>query len=420
MMDSLHNYKILTLTHKHTPLHELGQFVLTAATQNDATNEALQIRLQSIKHAFGMRELLYLATCNRILFVFVQDEPLSEEWVTTFLQTVYPALSAETLATGVRTAQLHEGEQAIQHLFEVASSIDSLVVGEREILRQLRTAYDTQVSYGTTGDCIRLAMRFTVEAAKKVYSNTAIGEKPVSVVSLAMQQLFSHHIPKNARYLIVGAGQTNQLVAKFLVKHDVQHVAVFNRTLGKAQQLAETLHGQAYTLDQLHTYTGGFDVLIACTGATEAVVTPAIYEQLLQGDTKKKVLVDLSIPNNIDNAILQQHDADYIEIEHLKALAKENLAFREQEIHKAKSLLETDVQIFAEIFQARQIERALSDVPVQIKAVKDHALNNLFKSDVDSLDDSSRAVLDKVLSYLEKRYIAIPLQVAKENLVGKI
>jgi glutamyl-tRNA reductase len=422
-MKTLLHYSIITLTHRHTPLKNLGQFVLNSVAAPAAdTNAYLAEELQRIKATFELDELFYLATCNRILYVFVHAQPLSADWANHFLRTVYADLPEETLEVGCQTAQYFQGGEAIMHLFEVASSIDSLVVGEREILRQLRLAYDIQTTFGTTGDAIRLAMRFTIEAAKRVYSNTAIGEKPVSIVSLAMQKLFSHHLHKNTRYLIVGAGQTNQLVAKFLVKHNIENVAVFNRSIGKAETLAKSLHpkGEAYPLEDMATYSKGFDVLIACTGATEPIITPELYAQLLAGDTAQKIVVDLSIPYNVSQTIVQTQSVDYIEIEQLKLLAKENLAFREQEVEKAKILLLEEVSNFEGFFRARQIELALSDVPKQIKALTDHAVNNLFSEDVALLDSQSRATLDKIVAYLERRCIAIPLQVAKENLVGKL
>ena len=419
-MKTLLHYSIITLTHKTTPLKDIGQFVLSASDVADDANH-LAAQLRRVQAENGIGELLYLATCNRILYVLVHEEPIAAEWVQEFLKKTYYYLPAESLEVGCQTVQFYQGRAAITHLFEVASSIDSLVVGEREILRQLRTAYDTQVQYGTTGDAIRLAMRFTVEAAKKVYSNTAIGEKPVSIVSLAMQKLYAHHIPKNARYMIIGAGQTNQLVGKFLLKHNIQNLAVFNRSLPKAQDLALSIceNGVAYTLADLPTYDKGFDVLIVCTSATEPIVTKALYQQLLQGDNTTKIVVDLSIPHNVAAEVVEDFDLDYIEIERLKILAKENLAFREREVTNARLLLSDEVDTFEMAFRARQVELALSDVPKQIKAVTDHAVNKLFSEDVAQLDPQSRAVLDKVVAYLERRCIAIPLQVAKENLIGK-
>ncbi len=412
-MNTIENYKIISLSYRNTALSILGNFVF------GEEKVALREKLEFIKAQFELQELMYLATCNRIMFIFVQQSPLSQEGAADFLSKIYPDVAAEDLQAACQTVQVYESEAAVQYLFEVSASVDSLVIGEREILRQLRNAYDSQSEMGLTGDCLRLLMRFTVEAAKKVYSNTAIGEKPVSIVSLAMQKLFSLPLSKETRFLIVGAGQTNQLVAKFLSKKDFRHFAIFNRSLNKAQQLAQTLNGTAHLLADLAEYKNGFDVLIACTGATETVISPDLYKQLIGNETKNKVLLDLSVPYNIDQSIVSNHACTYIEIEQLKSLAQENMGFRENEVSKAKALLSTELVAFLQLFQARQIERALRAVPEQIRAVKDHALNNVFKNDIAQLDEASKLIFDKVLAYMEKRCVAIPIQVAKENLVRR-
>lgn len=412
-MDTIHNYKILTISHKHTPLPVLGRFVLD-------TQVSLQDQLSDVQKRFGMQEIFYLATCNRILFCFVQNAPIDEAWVGNFLAQVYPQVEPEHVQTAQSTAQLHEGREAITHLFAVASSIDSLVVGEREILRQLRTAYEEQSAWNTTGDSLRLLMRFVVEAAKKVYSNTGIGEKPVSVVSLAMNQLLALNPPKTSRILLLGAGQTNQLVSKFLIKYGLTQVTVFNRSLPRAQSLAQQLgnSAKAYTLAELGDYREGFDIIIACTGATEPILTSEIYTALLpESDTSNKILVDLSIPYNISAEVVEGFNTHYIEIEQLKNISQTNLAFRETEVEKARELLEIEVDTFETSFRTRQLEKALSGIPTEIKAVKSHALNQVFKTEVDSLDASSRAILEKVLNYMERRCIAIPLQTAREQLI---
>ena len=207
-MDTLSSYKILTITHKSTPLKNIGNFVLP-----DLDSEcALQDKLQTIQAALGMDELLYLATCNRVLFFFCSSEALSDCFLEKFESTVYPNL--DTAIKLKDSASVYSGKEAIKHLLEVASSVDSLVIGEREILRQLRDAYQRCSKVGSTGDSIRMAVQLAVEAAKKVYSTTRIGQKAVSVVSLAIRQLLAKNPPRDARILIVGAGQTNTLVGK--------------------------------------------------------------------------------------------------------------------------------------------------------------------------------------------------------------
>lgn len=412
-MNNFHNYKVITITHKDTHLNEIGKFVLP----NSDNDEIVQHRLNQVKHGLHLQELMYLATCNRIMFFFVSEADLDKDILNTFFNLTYAHLPVETRQLGKETAIKLQGNAAIQHIFEVASSMNSMVIGEREILRQLREAYKRNLNLGLTGDSLRLAMRYAVETAKRVYSGTKIGEKPVSVVSLAIQKLLSAKLPLDARILLIGAGQTNRLVVKLLQKHGYKNFVVFNRSLAKAQALVDTMNGTAYPLDQLATYTDGFDVMVAATGATSAIVTAELYAQLLGGDQEHKMLIDLSIPNNIASCIEIEHNATYIPIESLKELADRNIAFREKEVGKAREIVYDYMQIFAEAFRERQIERALHQVPIQIKAIRHHAINNVFKKEVADLDEDSKELIDRMMAYMEKRCIAIPIQVAKQKLL---
>jgi glutamyl-tRNA reductase len=414
-MDTLSSYKILTITHKSTALKNIGNFVLP-----DLDSEcALQDKLQTIQAALGMDELLYLATCNRVLFFFCSSEPLSDCFLEKFESTVYPNL--DTAIKLKDSASVYSGKEAIKHLLEVASSVDSLVIGEREILRQLRDAYQRCSKVGATGDSIRMAVQLAVEAAKKVYSTTRIGQKAVSVVSLAIRQLLAKNPPRDARILIVGAGQTNTLVGKFLLKYGFQNCTVFNRSQANATTLAAMLgKGAAHTLDTLPQYDKGFDILIACTGATQAIITPELYETILQGDADEKILIDLSIPNNINPIIGEKYNTTYIEIDGLKELVNENLAFREKEVINVQAIIKERVAEFRKIYKGRQVELALREVPTQIKAIRQHALTSVFKNEVSSLDDEVQELIDRMMMYMEKRCIAIPIQAAKEHLAGVV
>ena len=232
-----------------------------------------------------------------------------------FLGALRPDLSEKSVALLSQKIQMLHGGNAVRHLLEVASSTDSLVVGEREILRQLREAYERCRTNGLTGDHIRLAMNHTIETAKEVYSKTGIGEKALSVVSLAFGEMMRADLPTDARILLIGAGQTNELFAKFLAKKQFGRVTVFNRTLAKAEKIANSLGGKALPLDELAFFTEGFDAMIVCTGAQEAIITPDLYEKLLVGETDKKIVVDISLPNNVARQVVDAHNIQYVEIE---------------------------------------------------------------------------------------------------------
>ncbi|MEM1122292.1 MAG: glutamyl-tRNA reductase [Bacteroidota bacterium] len=405
----LNEYKILTVTHKHVRLERIADFVITHTDERE-----LQARLVQLKDTFNLDELLYVATCNRVIYLYKSSKELTLPFVTSFFQTVNPSLSEDYIQ---RIITAYEGKTAVNHMYEVSASIDSLVVGEREILRQVREGYGKCEKWGLIGGGIRLLMKHLVEASKQVYAQTRIGEKQISVVSLAIKKLLESNLAKDARILLVGAGQTNLLVTKFLVKHEFRNVTVFNRSIEKAEKLAERFAGNALLLSELSSYREGFDCMIVCTGATEAIIKKPIYEQIIGADTSEKLIVDLSIPNNVDRAVVEHFNINYIEIEDLKQLAEENLAFRKREIGKAKILLQNQISDFQKIFQQRQITQALQNVPSEIKAIKEKAMNEVFKKDLDSLDDNTKALFLKMMTYMEKKCISVPMKAAKELIV---
>ena len=405
----LDRYKILTVTHRRTNLKNISDFVIRTNKPDD-----LNFRLEQLKVHFGLNELMYLSTCNRVMYFFETEEPLDEFFVSHFFQYINPELSLQTIRHIDEIVYFYEGADALEHLYEVASSIDSLVIGERQILGQLREAYDQCHAWGLTGDFLRLAVQQAVVAAKSVYSQTRIGDKPVSIVSLAIQKLLRTNLPKNARILIVGAGQTNQLVAKFLLKNEFTQVSVFNRTLEKAEKLAEPFSGEAHALTTLPEYGKGFDCLIVCTGSTDAIITAPLYQKLLNGEEGPKVAIDLSVPHNVSTEVTEHFDLNYIEIEGLRQLAKENLAFREQEVAGAKKLLDQHLEEFPSLLRQRHLERALQQVPTEIKAIKTKAMNEVFRKEVEQLDEETRQLVDKMLTYMEKKCISIPMKAARE------
>jgi len=397
-------YKILTVTHHNVKLNTLGHYAFSCE------DTELPDHLFSLKDHTEIEEIMYLSTCNRIMYFFYTDQKIDTAFTTAFFRQVNPEIDAGLLSE----VRHYEGREALNHVFEVAASMNSLVVGEREILRQLREAYQKCYDLKLTGDHLRIAMTAAVEGAKEIYARTRIGEKPVSIVSLAIQKLLRHKISRNARILLVGAGQTNTLVVKFLRKHEFKNITIFNRSLDRAKQLAGIIKGRGAALKDLPNYKEGFDVMIICTGATGALVNSELYNQLLQGETDPKLLIDLAIPNNIDREVVNEFNVQYIEIEDLRNLAKENLSFRQNEVVKGRKMLKKKIDSFTELHRQRQIVKAMKNVPEEIKAVKSHAINKVFKKDMENLDEDTKDLINRMMDYMEKQCIGIPMKAVKQ------
>jgi glutamyl-tRNA reductase len=294
-----------------------------------------------------------------------------------------------------------------------------MVVGEREIITQIRKSFDVCKAHALTGDSIRLMIRHTIETAKRIYTQTSIAQNPVSVVSLAYHTLRLKDIPLNARILIVGAGVTNTNMSRFLKKHGFTNFAVFNRTKSKAETLATQLNGKAYALNELPLYKAGFDIIITCTGADSSIINTELYGHLLQGDTDAKVVIDLAIPSDLDPEVTQHFPLEYISIEYLQKISSKNLEKRAREIIHVEEIVDEAVEQFKLMSHERKVELAMRIVPETVKEIKATAIGQVFAKEMEGLDENSKETVEKIIAYFEKKYMSLPMKMAKEILLKK-
>jgi glutamyl-tRNA reductase len=271
---------------------------------------------------------------------------------------------------------------------------------------------------GFTGDYLRLVMNRVVKTAKEVYTNTAIARKPISVVSLAYRKLRELKMCTNSKILIIGAGETNKNLSKYLQKHKYSNFTIFNRSIENAQKLADDLGGVAYGLDALKTFKAGFDVIITCTSATEPIITNEIYTSLLNGDESRKVIVDLAVPNDTSPEVLQNHPITFIEVHSLQEIANSNLKERYEELIFAERIIEENIVDFKPVLKQRRVEIAMKEVPEKIKEIRNAAVNGIFANEIENMDQESREVLERVMNYMEKKYISLPMIMAKDILIN--
>ena len=406
--ERLKHLRIIAFTHKNLDLEKIGLLHIECDNQKE--------RLSEIKQALNIDEILFLSTCNRNEFILVSKE-YSNDFTSLFLRSLYPNLPEEQIQEFTKASSIYDGMDAVEHFLRVSTSIDSMVVGEREIITQVRTAYDDCHKMGLTGDFIRILIRNNIETAKKVYTETAISTKPVSVVSLAYHRLKELNIALDARVLIIGAGATNTNMSRFLKKHGFTNFAVFNRTLAKAQKLADSIGGIAYSLEELENYTKGFDVIITCTGSEGHIITRDLYIQLLQDEKGKKIVIDIAVPNDLDPEIVVEFGVKYISVEYLRKISAENQKERAKEVAHVEKILFEELNHFVSQHRMRQVEIAMREVPEKVKEIRHQALENVFAQDLAAMDPKSREILEKIVGFIEKKYISIPMKMAKDILV---
>ncbi len=399
-------FKTIAFTHKTTELKDIGRLHI----QDDELNE----RLSHLKTSLKLDELLYVSTCNRVEFMMVSNQELDEAFRRKFFSAFNTKWSSEEIDWAVNHSRTFEGEKSLRHLFYVSSSIDSLVVGEREIITQVREAYEKCNELNLVGDRMRLLVRSAIETAKLVYTQTQIAQNPVSVVSLAYRKLRQQEIDHPPHILIIGAGQTNQTMALYLKKAPFAKVTVFNRTLAKAQELAELLQGEARPFDALSEFREPFDILITCTGASQPIINNRLYRQFIGDDLSQKVVVDLAVPSDIEQEVLRKNNINYIGIENLKDEARKNLEQRQNELEVCKRLIQDKMNEFEHVLRERKVEISMKKIPQIVKEIRARAVTQVFQKELDELDPKSREVLEKMMEYMEKKYISVPMKMAKE------
>jgi glutamyl-tRNA reductase len=207
-------------------------------------------------------------------------------------------------------------------------------------------------------------------------------------------------------------------MARFLKKHGFKNFHVFNRSLENAHKLADEIRANAFSLEELPRYQSGFDVLITCTAADGVIITPELYSSLLHGEQQEKIVIDLALPQDLDQSILEKHAVKYLSIEYLQRISNENVKERSKELRQVEQIISNASDEFQHLLRERKVEIAMREVPAQVKELRATAYTEIFKEDLETLDPQAKEVLDKVVSYLEKKYISGPMKLAKEIILN--
>ena len=197
----LNNYHIIAFTHRNFDVSDIGSLHIEKENQISC--------FKKIKEFFELDEVLFISTCNRVEIHVYSPLLVDKDFVKKIFQKIYSKLPSERVSFFCDKLELHHGANSINHLFSLVSSIDSMVIGEREIITQVRNAYDWFFfKHKLTGDFLRIAINHAIQTGKKVYSQTNIATRQVSVVSLAYKKLKDQQIPLDAKILVIGAGST--------------------------------------------------------------------------------------------------------------------------------------------------------------------------------------------------------------------
>ena len=327
------------------------------------TPEQLVEALQQLCRLTPSREAAILSTCNRSELYLEQDELQADE-VLRWLAD-YHRLSLDDLRA---CAYVHSDNDAVRHMMRVASGLDSMVLGEPQILGQMKSAYAVAREAGTVGPLLGRLFQATFSTAKTVRTDTAIGENPVSVafaaVSLAKQIFADLH---RSQALLIGAGETISLVARHLHDQGVKRIVVANRTLERASQLAEQFGAHAVLLSDIPQELAHSDIVISSTASQLPILGKGAVERALkQRKHKPMFMVDIAVPRDIEPEVGELDDVYLYTVDDLHEVIEENLKNRQDAAQAAEALVASG----AEDFMQRLRELAAVDV---LKAYRQQA-----------------------------------------------
>ena len=294
----------------------------------------------------SIQESVILSTCNRVEVVASALNGVSaSEEIKAFLADQKARKSRHSLDDHV---YIHHGPEAVRHLFRVAASLDSMVVGEPQILGQLKEYYNAAQAAGTVGTILHRLFHRSFSVAKRVRNETAIASRAVSVSSVAVdlaKRIFDRLDDKTV--MLIGAGKMGDLMARHLQRSGVHSLMVTNRTFERAVELAGRIHGSPILFEDFPRYLTLADLVIGCTGSPEILIDAGTVDKVLRERKQKAMfLIDIGDRRNFDPAINEIDNVYLYNIDDLKGVAEENLQERANEAEKAEGIVQEEVAQF--------------------------------------------------------------------------
>lgn len=381
--------------------------------------EQLTEALHQLQHSSQFKESVIVSTCNRTE-IYCSLESADPQALLGWLSDFHN-IEQRDLTENV---YVHMNQDAVNHLMRVACGLDSLVLGEPQILGQIKQAFSTAKQHHAIQPTFERLFQKTFSVAKQVRTETDIGASAVSVAYAAVN--LAKHIYgqlDKTQVLLIGAGETIELVAKHLSQHNPKSITVANRTIERAQNLAKEVGGSVISLAQLPDALPSADIVISSTASTLPIIGKGVVEQALKKRRHKPMLfIDIAVPRDIESQVSELDAAYLYSVDDLQAIVNENLASREQAAIEAQQIIDVRTQEFSEW------QRSLHSVDVirQYRQSAQEIKNELVEKAINQLQSGKEAdkIIIELANKLSNRLTHAPTraiqEAAKEGDIDKL
>lgn len=322
-------------------------------------------------------EAAILSTCNRTeIYCTTQDQGIDSviDWISRNRQLKQAEFQPYLYA--------HTDNALIRHIFRVASGLESMILGEPQILGQMKTAYQTASQAGTLGKNLGKLFQHTFSTAKKVRTDTAIGSSSVSVAFAAVQlskQIFDDLSQQTA--VLIGAGETIELTARHLHQNGIGRIIIANRTYDKAHTLASQFNGYAIALSELPLHIAEADIIVSSTASQLPILGKGLVESAITKRKHKPIfMVDLAVPRDIEPEVAKLNDVFLYTVDDLQNIIKDNLNSRRQAAEQAEEIIDTNVEHFLSWMKAQTVQSTIVDYRQQASVLQQESLKKALAS----------------------------------------
>ncbi len=353
-------------------------------------------RLKSIA-----RESLIVSTCNRTeLYMIPSSAPKTHDELYRLVREG-KKLTDGDLEVGYET---FEGFEAVRHLFAVASGIDSLMLGDIQVLGQVKEAYNTGVELGTVGTLMHHACQIALKAGKRAKAETKISEGAVSVSYAAVElaeKIFGNL--KGRTVLLIGAGETAELAAKDLKPKEIARLFIANRTLERAKSLAEQIGmGEAVSLDALPEKLQQADIVISSVGGSEYILTREMVAAAMRGrESSPLLIIDIGVPRNVEPAARKIPNVFLNDIDSLNLVVAKNMQMRRAEIVAVQRVLDEEVNDFMKWYNSLEVGPTIKMLRDKIEQIREEEIRRhkgkMNGSDMEVVEEITRSLVNKIL-----------------------
>jgi glutamyl-tRNA reductase len=373
----------------------------------------LQEGLVELKNLPHVDEVVILSTCNRMeLYAGVKDTEKASESIKTFISGFHN-IDRSLLDKAI---YVYDDVDAVRHIFRVASSLDSMVIGEPQILGQLKEAFEFALEKKTTGILLNKLMKKAISVAKRVRSETRIAENAVSISFAAVELAKKIFTDLSAKvFMLLGAGEMAELAAKHLMSNGVKEVIVANRRYERACELAKEFSGKPVALDNFLREMVHSDIVICSTGAPNYIVVKEQMQKVMKERKQRQVfIIDISVPRNIDPKINDLDNVYLYNIDDLQGIVDANMFERKKEAEKAERIIEEEIEPFFQWLSSLDSVPTIVALREKMEKIKNDEIEKLLNRFPD-LDEKQRKAIEYMASSIVNKLIHPPTIALKKD-----